>query len=96
MLNLASYSVPFDNDIVQRELQAAVWRNYSPEKKEDLFKELRSERNIEAWVHVHPRTELLELAFKRQLSDCTFVAGKWVKLDNFIQFHQVVFPLTQN
>ena len=95
MTNLASYSVPFENAIIQRELQAAVWRDYSPEKKEDLFRELRSPRNLEAWVHVHPRTEILELAFKRQLSDCAFVAGKWVKLVDFQQFHQIAKSISQ-
>ena len=95
MRNLESYSVSFLEGNIQDFLTQAFWRRYSPKQKDDLLDEMTQPSNHFALVNVFPREKMIELSFKRSLTNqnCDFIAGKWIDLEDFDSFHQMAYPL---
>ena len=96
MLNFESFSISFRNENVQNFLSNAVWRDYSPEQKDDLLDQMLDHRNNYAMINIFPRTRMIECSFKRTLEECSFVAGKWVELEDFQAFLTFALPLKED
>ena len=92
MLNQNSFSVSFHDGNIHDFLNNTLWRNYSPKQKEDLLDEMTNANNQFAMVNIFPVQRMIELSFKRNLPDCSFIAGKWVELQDFDSFVHLARP----
>ena len=92
MLNQNSFSVSFHDGNIHDFLQNSFWRNFSPKQKEDLLDEMTNANNQYAMVNVYPLQRMIELCFKRNLPECSFIAGKWVELEDFDAFVRLAHP----
>ena len=92
MLNQNSFSVSFHDGNIHDFLQNSLWRNYSPKQKEDLLDEMTNANNQYAMVNIFPLRKMIELCFKRNLPECSFIAGKWVELEDFEAFVFLAHP----
>ena len=92
MLNQSSFSVSFMDGNIHDFLQNSLWRHYSPKQKDDLLDEMVNPNNQYAVVNVFPTNRMIELSFKRNLPEFSFIAGKWVELEDFDSFVLLARP----
>ena len=92
MADLNEILVPWSFGQVKLIIEDSVWESFTDRQKHLWLREMDREDNLITRVRVVPRRQVVELFFHRILpsphgsgatGSATYMAGKWVKIDDF-------------
>ena len=101
-MTVTAIVVPWTFGNIKNLIEGQVWEGFNPRQKALWLREMNSDSNLLTNVRLEQEPELVELYFHRRIpgqsgaaSDATYLAGKWVKLENFQEVMQEAIRFRQ-